>query len=92
VRRNRRLACAETVDQDAYRYAASGRPDHRVGYRLAGRIVLEDITFEMDVTLRTVDRPDQCREVLGTAVQQGQPVARQKPSGHRIGADTRRAW
>jgi hypothetical protein len=78
------LPSAEAVDQHTHRDTPSSSACQRRGDRLTGRIVLENVAFEVNVVLRAVDRPDQFRKVLGSAVQQGQAIAGQEVSGHGV--------
>jgi hypothetical protein len=78
------LPGAEAVDQHADRDAPSSSACQRRSDRLAGRIVLENVAFEVNIVLCAVDRPDQLRKVLGAAVQQGQAIAGQELSGHGV--------
>jgi hypothetical protein len=78
-----KLGGTETIDENANRDAAASGIGHRCGDGPAGRIILEDVAFEMNFMPRLVDRRDQCRKILRAAVQQRQPVTGQKFSSHR---------
>ena len=78
---------AKAIDQHPHCNAASSSPGHRLGDRTPGPVILENIAFKMHFMPCAVDRSDQRGKILGAAVEQGQPVARQEPSSHRVGSD-----
>jgi len=76
------IARAETVDRDVDLDAARGGPAQRAGDGMADRVGGEDVAFEVDLDAGGGEGGEQFRKVFAARAEQGQPVARQKLSGH----------
>ena len=66
---------AEAVHDDVHAHATAGRTPERGADAPAGRVVLEDVRFEIDARACLVDRPLERREVLGARLEQFDLVA-----------------
>jgi hypothetical protein len=73
---------AEAVDDHLGAHAARHRGEERPGDAPAGDVVSEDVSLEVDRVLRRLDRRLECREVLGAAPQEREPVLLAKGAAH----------